>query len=131
MNMENAKSGYSEITKLTVPNPTFNSEIPVTPNNSKTFTITNGDLIRQKMKSTFQEIFKLQQNLKSSENDLINFMNSDNDTAPFETLCRKKLSRQDAQAMEGLLTLKEMKEALFIHMKGSSSPGVDGFTVNN
>ena len=58
-------------------------------------------------------------------------MNSDNDTAPFETLCRKKLSRQDAQAMEGLLTLKEMKEALFIHMKGSSSPGVDGFTVNN
>ena len=33
--------------------------------------------------------------------------------------------------MEGLLTLKEMKEALFIHMKASSSPGVDGFTVNN
>ena len=33
--------------------------------------------------------------------------------------------------MEGLLTLKEMKEALFVHMKGSSSPGVDGFTVNN
>ena len=26
MNMENAKSGYSEITKLTVPNPTFNPE---------------------------------------------------------------------------------------------------------
>ena len=89
MNMENAKSGYSEITKLTVPNPTFNPEIPKTPNKSKTFAITNGDLIIQKMKSTFQEIFKLQQNLKSSENDLINFMNRDNDTAPFETLCRK------------------------------------------
>ena len=69
MNMENAKSGYSEITKLTVPNPTFNPEIPVTPNNSKTFTITDGDLIRHKMNSTFQEIFKLQQNLKSSENE--------------------------------------------------------------
>ena len=58
-------------------------------------------------------------------------MNSDNDVAPMETLCRKKMSRQDALKKEGLLTLKEMKEALFVHMKGSSSPGVDGFTVNN
>ena len=89
MNMENAKSGYSEITKLTIPNPTFDPEIPENLNNTKTFAITNGDLIRQKMKNTFQDIFKLQQNLKSSENDLINFMNSDNDVAPMETLCRK------------------------------------------
>ena len=47
-------------------------------------------------------------------------------TPPLLTHCvRKKLSRHDAQSMEGLLTLKEMKEALFIHMKGSSSPGVN------
>ena len=131
MNMESAKSGYSEITKLTVKNPTFNQDNPVTPLNPKTYTITDGDLIREKMKSTFQDIFKLQDDLKSSENDLVNFMNSDNDTAPFDILCRKKLTRQDALSMEGMLTLKEMKESLFIHMKGSSSPGVDGFTVNN
>ena len=48
MNMKSAKSGYSEITKLTVPNPTFNPDIPTTPQNSKTFIITDGDLIRQK-----------------------------------------------------------------------------------
>ena len=89
MNMENAKSGYSEITKLSIPNPTFNPEIPENANNTKTFGITNGDLIRQKMKNTFQDIFKLQQNLKSSEDDLIKFRNSDNDVALMKILCRK------------------------------------------
>ena len=57
--MENAKSGYSEINKLTIPNPTFNPEIPENSNNTKTFGNTNGDLIRQKIKNTFQEIFKI------------------------------------------------------------------------
>ena len=32
--------------------------------------------------------------------------------------------------MEGKLTDKELHYALFEHMNGSSSPGVDGFTVN-
>ena len=31
--------------------------------------------------------------------------------------------------MEGDLTLAELEEALFFHMNGSSSPGLDGFTV--
>ena len=33
--------------------------------------------------------------------------------------------------MEGLLTMEEHTKALFKHMKGSSSPGIDGFTVNH
>ena len=33
--------------------------------------------------------------------------------------------------MEGLLTIEEDTTALFKHMKGSSSPGIDGFTVNH
>jgi hypothetical protein len=33
--------------------------------------------------------------------------------------------------MEGLLTHSELTKALFTHMKGSSSPGIDGFTVNH
>ena len=33
--------------------------------------------------------------------------------------------------MEGLLTMEELSTALFKHMKGSSSPGIDGFTVNH
>ena len=32
--------------------------------------------------------------------------------------------------MEGDLTMDELHEALFYHMNGSSSPGMDGFTVN-
>ena len=33
--------------------------------------------------------------------------------------------------MEGLLTLEELTDCLFNHMKGGSSPGIDGFTVNH
>ena len=33
--------------------------------------------------------------------------------------------------MEGLLTTDELHNALFNHMKGDSSPGCDGFTVNH
>ena len=33
--------------------------------------------------------------------------------------------------MEGLLTKEELTTALFKHMKRSSSPGIDGFTVNH
>ena len=33
-------------------------------------------------------------------------------------------------AMEGKITKKELRFCLFKKMKGSSAPGVDGFTVN-
>ena len=33
--------------------------------------------------------------------------------------------------MEGDLSLQELEEALVFHMNGSSSPGIDGFTVNH
>ena len=33
--------------------------------------------------------------------------------------------------MEGLLTTHELTNSLFKHMKGNSSPGIDGFTVNH
>ena len=32
--------------------------------------------------------------------------------------------------MEGDLTMKEIEDALFMHMNGSSSPGIDEFTAN-
>ena len=35
--MENAKAGYSEITKLSIPNPTFNPVTSENANNTKTF----------------------------------------------------------------------------------------------
>ena len=59
------------------------------------------------------------------------FLISNGDTLPMETLARRKLSRTEAMEMEGLLTMEELTTALFEHMKGSSSPGIDGFTVNH
>ena len=35
-----------------------------------------------------------------------------------------------AESMEGVLTHEELESVLFKHMNGSSSPGIDGFTVN-
>ena len=35
-----------------------------------------------------------------------------------------------ADSMEGDLTMDDLEDSLFNHMNGSSSPGIDGFTVN-
>ena len=82
------------------------------------------------MTEPFQTIFNKQPNLKTDKNDIIDFLNSDNDTKPLEEL-KKKLSYAQALTMEGLLSHKELTTALFHHMKGASSPGIDGFTVNH
>ena len=44
---------------------------------------------------------------------------------------QKRLTPHMANSMEGLLTEEELEHALFFKMKGSSSPGFDGFTVNH
>ena len=68
---------------------------------------------------------------KTDKNDIIDFLNSDGDTKPLEELKKRQLSYTQALTMEGLLTHHELTTALFKHMKGSSSPGIDGFTVNH
>ena len=81
---------------------------------------------------TFQNIYNKQDDLKSSEKDIIDFLNCDNDTRPYEELKRRrdKVPKKLFKNMEGKLTDDELHHALFEHMNGSSSPGVDGFTVN-
>ena len=54
----------------------------------------------------------------------------DSDTSPWEALSNKRISKEMAESMEGDLTHEELEQALFIHMNGASSPGIDGFTVN-
>ena len=49
LNMENAKGGYSEITKLNVANTQFNEELPESLDNIKQFPITNGKLIKRSL----------------------------------------------------------------------------------
>ena len=82
---------------------------------------------------TFQNIYNIQNDLNTSEEDIIDFLNGDNDTKPYEELKRRrdKVPKKLFDNMEGKLTDDELHSALFEHMNGSSSPGVDGFTVNH
>ena len=90
LSMENSKQGYSEITKLHIPNTHYNPLLPESAVNMKFFSITNNDLIRYEMTSAFQKIFNAQPNLHNSTHDIIKYLNSDGDTAPYEELCKKK-----------------------------------------
>ena len=54
----------------------------------------------------------------------------DDDEAPWKEFSNRKISKELAESMEGDLTMEELNEALFTHMNGNSSPGLDGFTVN-
>ena len=131
LNMENSRSGYSEITKLRIPNPNYNELLPENANNMSHFTITDNDLIRYNMTEAFQKIFNKQHDLTTDTQDIIDFLNSDGDTRPMEELRKRQLSYTQSLKMEGLLTHLELSNALHFHMKGSSSPGIDGFTVNH
>ena len=53
----------------------------------------------------------------------------DDDNSPWENFLKRKLPKEMADSMEGDLTMEELQEALFKHMNGNSSPGIDGFTV--
>ena len=131
LSMENSKQGYSEVTKLRIPNTLFNHLLPESAVNMKYYSITNSDLIRYEMTSAFQSIFNAQPNLHNSTQNIIGYLNSDGDSAPYEEVCKKRISPETAHSMEGLLTLTELTDSLFNHMKGGSSPGIDGFTVNH
>ena len=131
LSMENSKQGYSEITLLRIPNTKFNPLLPESAINMKYFSLTDSDLIRYEMKSSFQKIFQKQDNLLNTTNDIENFLNSDNDTNPLNEVNKRKITPENAQTMEGLLTIEELTSSLFNHMKGNSSPGIDGFTVNH
>merc|ERR1711888_24692 len=133
LTLESAKKGYHEIHKLqkgplvTVTDPALHAEVI-----HQNIT-TNVHEINDILVDTFQDIYTKQEDLKSSEQDIINFLNCDNDTRPYEELKRRrdKVPKELFKKMEGELTDNELHYALFEHMNGSSSPGVDGFTVNH
>jgi hypothetical protein len=77
-----------------------------------------------------KKIYNKQSNLDPSKVKIKEFLDMDGDQAPWEILMQRKLTHERAEAMEGDLTLEEMEDALFNHMNGNSSPGIDGFTVN-
>ena len=81
------------------------------------------------MSKYFQGIYNKDNEIQGSQHDIKEFLDMDNDTAPWEALEKRRLSKEHAESMEGDLTLDELTEALFKHMNPLSSPGIDGFTV--
>ena len=56
LNMENAKQGYSEITRLRIPNTLHNKNLAETSDNLKFINITDSTLIQHEMHTSFQKI---------------------------------------------------------------------------
>ena len=131
LNLEGSKAGYSEITRLRIKNPNFNETLPENAINKKYYEITEPKQIRTEMHTAFQEIYKTQAQLDTSHDALRNFLSSDGDTEPQNELNRRRLSRELANSMEGMLTTEELTKCLYKVMNGDSSPGCDGFTVNH
>ena len=131
LNIESSKEGYSEITRLRIKNPNFNIDKQEDATNKPFFEITDTKQIRRELHTAFQDIYKLQPNIDISQNAITHFLSSDGDTKPLEELEKRKIPKRMANSMEGMLTTQELTHCLFKVMKGASSPGLDGFTVNH
>ena len=59
-------------------------------------------------------LYKKQNLLATSSDDLLNFLNSDEDIRLANELMKKQLTPHMANSMEGLLTEEELENALFI-----------------
>ena len=130
LNLENSKGGYSEITRLRIKNPKFNPNMREDATNIPYFEITDSTQIRRELHNEFQNIYKAQPNLNTTQDAITEFLCSDGDTKPLEELQNRKIPRNLSNSMEGMLSTTELTNCLFKIMKGSSSPGTDGFTVN-
>merc|ERR1712208_260200 len=91
-------------------------------------------LTLESAKKGYHEIHKLQKgpiitvtdpalNTQVVHQNIIDFLNCDNDTRPYEELKRRrsKVPKKLFENMEGQLTDKELHYALFEHMNGASS----------
>ena len=54
--------------------------------------------------------------LATSSDDLLNFLNSDNDIRPARELMKKRLTPHMANSMEGLLTEEELEFRVHHHL---------------
>ena len=121
LNIESSKMGYNEIDKLKINDPK---------NPNTKIETTDQKVIRDYTKSFYQKIYNEQHKVTPTQDDIKNFLQMDDDNSPWENFLQRKLPKEMADSMEGDLTMDELQEALFKHMNGSSSPGMDGFTVN-
>ena len=80
------------------------------------------------MKFFYQNIFNKQE-VKEGTETIDDFLKLNDDNEPLRNLNRK-ISDEVRDSMEGDMILQEMTMAHNEDMKGTSAPGVDGFTVN-
>ena len=76
-----------------------------------------------------QNIYLKQEGLNTGINDLRAFLGGNNDRRVLEVLDSRKLTNEERDSLEGEISRAELKTQLFKHMRPSSAPGIDGFTV--
>ena len=94
-------------------------------------TTTDPKKILEEFTKKFQSIYDLQPDVDGTEDNIINFLNSDGDKKNLDELLKRKtkITEQEFQEMEGQLSDFELTDTLMNSMNGASAPGVDGFTV--
>ena len=70
--------------------------------------MTDNKQIQTELHTAFQDIYKLQPNLDTSQNALTDLLCTDGDTKPLEELERRKIPKRLANSMEGMLTTHEL-----------------------
>ena len=76
-----------------------------------------------------QNIYLKQEGLKTGINDLRAFLGSGNDQCVLDALDSRRLTEEERDSLEGEISKDELRTQLFKHMKATSAPGIDGFTV--
>ena len=112
-----SKGSYNEITLLREPNPNYDPTLEEAGKNVKLNEFNNQPLIRDKVTGQFQTLYDIQPNLKTSREDLMDFLKSDEDESPFTKFQSRKIPAWMARKMEGKLNAKELKTVLFEKMR--------------
>ena len=79
----------------------------------KTYETTDQDTIRKETKSFYQKNYNKDNSINPTKEAIREFLDMDDDTAPWEALNKKRIPKEMAKSMEGDLTHEELEEALF------------------
>ena len=128
LNLENGKKGCSEVILLNKANPNFDPTKAKSNENSRLTSITDRQGINNEFHQAFQKIYS-KQDVEDSSEAIQELLDSGGDTRSSEYLKSKTLTDEESESIEGEITLTELC-VLFKKMKGSSAPGINGFTIN-
>ena len=133
ISLEKKLGGYCNINKINKPNPDFipphrgGAHCEIT--NPKSLLLSNPKHVREYMRHFMQNIYLKQEGLNTGINDLRAFLGSGNDQRVLDALDSRRLTEEERDSLEGEISKDELTTQLFKHMKATSAPGIDGFTV--